>query len=36
MNQYITLTEFILILVISLPIYALGKTIIETINNKNK
>jgi hypothetical protein len=36
MNQYITLTEFILILVISLPVYALGKTIIETINNKNK
>jgi hypothetical protein len=36
MNQYITLAELILILVISLPVYALGKTIIETINNKNK
>jgi hypothetical protein len=36
MNQYITLGELFLILVISLPVYALGKTIIETINNKNK
>jgi hypothetical protein len=36
MNQYITLAELILILVISLPVYALGKTIIQTINNKNK
>jgi hypothetical protein len=35
MNQYITLTEFILILVISLPVYALGKTIIETIKPNN-
>jgi len=34
MNQYITLTEFILILVISLPIYALGKTIIQSIKEK--
>jgi hypothetical protein len=34
MNQYITLTELILILVISLPVYALGKTIIQSIKEK--
>jgi hypothetical protein len=31
MGQFITLTELIAILVICLPVYALGKTIIETI-----
>lgn len=31
MNQFITLGELILIIIISLPVYALGKTIIETI-----
>ena len=35
MNQFITLGELILILAISLPVYALGKTIIETIKNNN-
>jgi hypothetical protein len=34
MNQYITLAELILILVISLPVYALGKTIIQSIKEK--
>ena len=36
MNQFITLGEFMLILIICLPVYALGKTIIETIENKTK
>jgi hypothetical protein len=35
MNQFITLGELILILVICLPVYALGKTIIETIKPNN-
>jgi hypothetical protein len=36
MSQFITLGELILILVITLPVYALGKTLIESITNKNK
>lgn len=36
MGQFITLSELVLILIICLPIWALGKTIIETIENKNK
>lgn len=35
MNTHITITEAILILVICLPVYALGKTIIETIKPGN-
>jgi hypothetical protein len=31
MGQLITLTELVFILIICLPVYALGKTIIETI-----
>jgi hypothetical protein len=34
MNQFITLGELILILVITLPVYALGKTIIQSIKDK--
>jgi len=36
MNQFITLGELILIIIICLPVWALGKTIIETIENKTK
>lgn len=36
MGQFITLPELILILIICLPVWALGKTLIETINNKIK
>ena len=36
MGQFITLTELVLILIICLPVWALGKTLIETINNKIK
>lgn len=36
MNTHITITEAILILVICIPVYALGKTLIESITNKNK
>jgi hypothetical protein len=35
MGQFITLPELILILVICLPVYALLKTIIETIKPAN-
>lgn len=35
MGQFITLTEFILILVLCLPVYALFKTIIQTIKPQN-
>lgn len=35
MGQLITLTELIAILVICLPVYALGKTIIETIKDNS-
>lgn len=36
MGEFITLTELVLILIICVPVWALGKTLIETINNKNK
>lgn len=36
MGQFITLSELLLILIICIPVWALGKTLIETINNKNK
>jgi hypothetical protein len=36
MNQFITLTELVFILIICIPVYALGKTIIETIKDKTK
>ncbi|MEY2888108.1 MAG: hypothetical protein RIT01_590 [Pseudomonadota bacterium] len=35
MGQFITLPEFILILIICFPVYALGKTIIESIKENN-
>jgi hypothetical protein len=35
MNQFITLGELILIIIICLPVYALGKTIIQTIKPNN-
>jgi|LakMenEpi03Aug12_release.lakeMendotaPanAssembly.Ray.scaffolds.fasta_scaffold236901_1 hypothetical protein len=35
MNQFITLTELIAILIICIPVYALGKTIIETIKENS-
>jgi hypothetical protein len=36
MGQFITITELVLILIICIPVYALGKTIIETIKENNK
>lgn len=36
MGQFITLPELIAIMVICLPIWALIKTLIESINNKFK
>jgi hypothetical protein len=36
MGQLITLPEFIAILIICIPVYALCKTIIETIKENNK
>lgn len=36
MGQFITLTELVLILIICLPVWALIKTIIDTITNKIK
>jgi hypothetical protein len=36
MGQFITITELVLILIICIPVYALGKTIIETIKQNNK
>lgn len=36
MGQFITLPELVAILIICLPVWALGKTLIETITNKNK
>ena len=36
MGQFITLTELVLILIICVPVYALIKTIIDTITNKIK
>lgn len=36
MNQYITIAEAILISVSTILIWALIKTILETIENKNK
>lgn len=36
MGQFITLTELALILIICLPVWALIKTIIDTITNKIK
>ena len=36
MAQFITLPELIAILIICIPVYALGKTIIETIKENNK
>jgi hypothetical protein len=36
MGQFITLPELIAILIICIPVYALGKTIIETIKQNNK
>lgn len=36
MAQFITLTELVLILIICLPVWALIKTIIDTITNKIK
>lgn len=36
MGQFITFSELLLILIICVPVWALGKTLIETINNKNK
>lgn len=35
MGQFITLPEFLLILVICLPVYALFKTIIQSIKPQN-
>jgi len=35
MNQFITLTELVLILIICIPVYALGKTIIDTIKDNS-
>ena len=35
MNTHITLAELLLIFIVCLPVYALGKTIIDTIENKN-
>jgi hypothetical protein len=35
MGQLITLTELVFILIICLPVYALGKTIIETIKENS-
>lgn len=35
MNQFITLGELILIIIVCLPAYALGKTIIQTIKPNN-
>ena len=35
MGQFITLSELIAILIICLPVYALGKTIIETIKDNS-
>lgn len=35
MGQFITLPEFILIMVICLPVWVLFKTIIETIKPQN-
>jgi hypothetical protein len=34
MNQFITLGELILIIIICLPVWALGKTIIQSIKEK--
>jgi hypothetical protein len=34
MNQFITLGELILILIICLPVWALAKTIIQSIKEK--
>lgn len=36
MGQFITITELVLILIVCIPVYALGKTIIETIKENNK
>ena len=35
MGQLITLTELVFILIICLPVYALGKTLIETIKDNS-
>jgi hypothetical protein len=35
MNQFITLTELIAIFIICLPVYALGKTLIDTIKDNS-
>jgi hypothetical protein len=35
MGQLITLTELVLILIICIPVYAMGKTIIETIKDNS-
>lgn len=35
MNQFITLAELVFILIICIPVYALGKTIIETIKDNS-
>lgn len=35
MGQLITLTELVFILIICLPVYALGKTIIDTIKDNS-
>jgi hypothetical protein len=36
MNTHITLAELLLIFIVCLPVYALGKTIIESIKPTNK
>lgn len=36
MGQFITLSELLLILIICVPVYALIKTIVQTITNKIK
>ena len=36
MGQFITLPELVGIIIICLPVYALGKTIIESIKPTNK
>lgn len=36
MGQFITLPELVSILIICLPVWALGKTLIESITDKNK
>lgn len=35
MGQFITITELVVILIICIPVYALGKTIIETIKDNS-